>query len=79
MRFEEALKPEVYNSHPYQPTKKETIYQKNKKKKLKEEYALSAFAATSARDVEGLQKKIKDKIIRRVIKVPIVNIGDIRI
>lgn len=72
MKFEEALKPTLYNSHPYMPTKKETLVQKNKKRKKKNE-SISVGGATSAADVQGVPKSIeysdeygkRKKIVRR--------------
>ena len=45
-------------------------------KTLSEVYAVSEFAATSIQDVTGLPLK-KKKIVRRVIKNPVINIGSI--
>lgn len=46
-------------------------------KTLSEVYAISEFAGTSTRDVRGLPIDKKMKIVRRKIRVPIVNIGSI--
>lgn len=72
MKFEEALSPVLYNTHPYLPTKKETLIQKNKKKKRKDE-SISIGGATSKADVLGLPNGVeytdeygkKQKVVRR--------------
>jgi len=46
-------------------------------KTLSEVYAISEFASTSTHDVQGLPTDNKKKIIRRKIRVPIINIGSI--
>lgn len=54
MKFEEALKPTIYNIHSYMPTKKETLIQKNKKKRKDE-----SIGATGASDVQGLPNGVE--------------------
>ena len=76
MKFEEAMSPTLYNVHYYMPTKKETLIQKNmkkKKKKVNEEFAISSFAATGKGDVLGVQQRLPDdkKIVRRKFPKPI--------
>ena len=70
MKFNEALKPTLYNVHSYIPTKKETLMQKNKKKKKNESISLGA---TTSQDVLGLPNGVeyideygkKQKVVRR--------------
>lgn len=75
MKFEETLSPTLYNVHYYIPTKKETLIQKNmkKKKKVNEEFAFSSFAATGKGDVLGVEQRLpgEKKIVRRKFPKPI--------
>lgn len=76
MKFEDVMSPTMYNVHYYIPTKKETLMQKNmkKKKKVNEEFAVSSFAATGKGDVLGVQKRVpsgEKKIVRRKFPKPI--------
>lgn len=89
MKFEEALQPTLYNTHPYNPADRWTLVhkaQKQKKKKdMNEEFAASSFAATGKQDVQGVQKRIqytdnygkRKKIVRRKFPKP-VSINSIR-
>lgn len=76
MKFEETLSPTLCNVHYYMPTKKETLIQKNmkkKKKKVNEEFAVSSFASTGKEGVLGVQKRVPDdkKIVRRKFPKPV--------
>lgn len=51
----------------------------NETKKLSEDYEISSFAATNKQDVQGLQKLVGKKVVRRKIKNPVTYIGSIKI